>query len=236
MQNEPDIKTKVLEKIRMGDVHMLPKAYFMAQIILVALLSFVALALAVFVMSFAIFGFYESGAQFLLGFGQRGVLTFFILFPWKTFIIDIFLFMAIEWLLRYFKFGYRIPVLRAFFGVVVIAFVGSIFLNFTPFHRALLDRADRGRLPFLQEWYETVRESHAKQGVFRGTITSISGNTFIITHNDSDLDADDGTWTVVAPPGFDITKIHIGDKAYVAGNTVDGTIRAYGVQVMTYGR
>ncbi len=236
MQNEPDIKTKVLEKIRSGKVHIRPKAYFVAQFILITLLSFVALALAVFVLSFVIFSLRESGEQFLLGFGERGVLTFFILFPWTTLIIDILLFLAIEWLIRYFKFGYRMPILRVFLGVIVLAFLGSIIVNLTPLHKMLLDRADRGVLPLLGEWYETIHDSHAKQGVFRGTIFSIQGNNFVISHNDNDLDADDGTWTVTAPLGFNMTNIHVGDKVYVAGNAAQGTVQAYGIQILAGGR
>lgn len=236
MQNEPDIKTKVFEQIRSGDVRIRPRAYFVAQIIFIVLLSIIAIALAVFVMSFAIFSLHESGEQFLLGFGIRGVLTFFVLFPWLAFIADIILFALIEWLFRYFKFGYRIPILRAFLAIAIFAFLGGIFINLTPLHSALLNRADRGRLSFLGEWYETVHESHVAQGVFRGTVTSIRGNTFVISHNDNDRDADDGIWTVIVPPGFNPAGIHEGDKAYVAGSAASATIQAYGIQIYSGGR
>ncbi len=236
MQKESDIKNKVLYKIRSGSVHIRPKAYFVVQIILITLLSFVALALAVFVMSFAIFSLHESGEQSLLGFGQRGVLTFFALFPWITLIIDVFLFILIDWLSRLFRFGYRISILRVFIGVIITALIISILINLTPLHQTLLNKADRGELSFLGEWYEAIHDSHAKQGVFRGTIMSIQGNTFIISHDDNDRDADDGTWNVATPSGFNMANVHVGDKAYIAGDAIQGTIQAYGVQILNGGK
>ena len=121
MANEPDIKAKVLEKINRGDVHRRPRAYFVAQITVVIALLAVAFALSVFVLSFVIFSVRESGQQFLLGFGQRGIVTFFALFPWIAFVLDILLLVAIEWLSRYFKFGYRLPVARALAGFLFLA-------------------------------------------------------------------------------------------------------------------
>jgi hypothetical protein len=238
MDNKPDISSKVLEKIGHGDVRKRSRAYFMAQIFLIVALLVVALALAMFVLSFGIFSVHESGEQFLLGFGSRGVLTFFALFPWMALVVDILLFAIIEWLLRRFKFGYRIPVLRAVFGIVVLAAAGGVIVMLTPLHATLLQRAQDDTLPVLGEWYETINASHADQGVFRGTLASIKGNEFIIFHNDGDHDADDGTWTVSAPAGFDMASINVGDRVYIAGDasqggSAQGTIQAYGVGKLT---
>jgi hypothetical protein len=230
MPQEPDIKTKVLEKIGRGEVRRRPRAYFIAQVVMVIALLAVALALSVFVLSFVIFSVHESGELFLLGFGQQGIATFFVLFPWVALAFDIVLFVAIEWLIRRFKFGYRIPIIRALFGILLFALVGGIIIDLTPLHGALLDKADQNELPIVGEWYEGINESHAGQGVFRGTVTSIQGDDFAISHDDGDNDADDGTWTIVAPLGFDMASIAVGDDVYVAGSVAQGTVQSYGVQ------
>ena len=233
MQNEPDIKNKVFEKIRKGNIRIKPRIYFVMQVVLLVALSFLALALAVFIMSFVIFSLQESGEQFLLSFGHRGILTFLVLFPWTIFIIDILLFVIIEWLLRRFKFGHRIPVLYIFATIIGVAFIFSVIINFTQFHSFLLNKADNDELPVLGKWYESIHDSHAAQGVFRGNIISIQNNTFVMSHDDKDLDADDGTWTISLPSGSDILNLHIGDNVYVAGNVTGGIVHAYGIQVFT---
>ena len=234
MQNKPDIKENVLTKIGHGDVRKRPRAYFMAQVIVVVAFLIVALGLLVFVLSFAIFSVHESGEQFLLGFGGRGILTFFALFPWVMAIIDVALFVLVEWLLRRFKFGYRIPVLRAVFGILVFAVLGGIIVSLTPFQATLLRMAKQNKLPFIGEWYESIYASHSDQGVFRGTVDSIQGNEFVISHDDNDRDADDGAWTVTAPAGFDMSTIVVGERVYVAGAPVrQGVLQAYGIQQLS---
>jgi len=234
MQNEPDIKAKVLAKIGRGDVHKRSHAYFVMQVVVVAVLLACALALSVFVLSFAIFSVHESGEQFLLGFGQRGVLTFFALFPWASAVADIALFVLVEWLIRRFKFGYRIPILRALLGILVFAAIGGIMVNLTPLHATLLRMAEQNELPVLGEWYESIHASHSDYGVFRGTINSIQEGRFVISHDDNDHDADDGTWTVIPPAGFDMATVATGERIYVAGTPVQpGIIQAYGIQQLS---
>jgi hypothetical protein len=241
MDNKSDISSKVLEKIGHGDVRKHSRAYFVVQMSLIIVLFILALALAMFVLSFGIFTVHESGEQFLLGFGSRGVLAFFALFPWMALIIDILLFAIIEWLLRRFKFGYRIPVLRAVLGIIVLAVAGGVIVMLTPLHATLLQRAQNDALPVLGEWYEAIDAPHADQGAFCGTISSINGNTFVIVNDDGDRDVDDGTWTVLAPAGFDMASINVGDRVYVAGSVppdgpAQGIIQAYGVGKLTSDR
>src|SRR5450631_2060080 len=100
MSKESNIQQAVFDKIRAGKVSMRPRAYFVARIILLAGLSVAVLALAMFVLSFALFSVHESGEQFLLGFGLRGVLTFFSLFPWWSLLCTVLLILLIDHLLR----------------------------------------------------------------------------------------------------------------------------------------
>ena len=231
MKNEPDIKSKVLAKIGHGDVRKHSNAYFVTQVIVIAIVLVSALVLSVFVLSFAIFGVHESGEEFLLGFGQQGILTFFALFPWGAAIADIALFVLAEWLIRQFKFGYRIPVLRAMFGILIFATLGGVIVNLTPLHTTLLRMAEKNKLPILGEWYESIFASHSDRGVFRGTIDVIQGNQFVMAHDDNDRDADDGIWTVIPPSGFDMMTLTTGERVYVAGTPVrQGVVQAYGIQ------
>ncbi len=209
---------------------MRPRVYFVLQIVFIVLLSIAILLLSVFVLSFIFFSLHESGEQFLLGFGVRGMLTFVTLFPWAALLATLALLSLLEWLLRYFKFGYRLPILRIFIGISAITFIASVLVTVTPLHSSLLGRAEQNELPIIGEFYEAVHDSHESQGIFRGEIMSIRGNTFIISYNNNNLDTDDGTWTVIPPTGFNLSAIHVGEIVYVAGTLMQGSIHAYGIQ------
>jgi hypothetical protein len=231
MNKNQNITSSVLEKIRKGEVSMRPKIYFGARVALLATITVLAFLLSVFVLSFTLFALRESGEQFLLGFGGQGLATFLSLFPWETLGILTVLLVVIEWLFRSFKFGYRIPILLAFLGVLGFTVVAGMAINFTPFHAALLGKADRGELPLIGEFYESVRAKHEDRGVFRGVITSITGNELTIFHDDLDQDQDDIAHTVTLPAGVDAASFRVGERIYVAAtSSYEGNINAYGIQ------
>ena len=230
MSNENEIKAKVFEKIESGEASMRPRIYFIARIAGLLVLSALAFALSMFVLSFAFFSIHESGEQFLLGFGQRGFWAFVGLFPWWSLLCTLALLFLLEYVLRYFKFGYRISVLALFLGALAVTIIAGIAITLTPLHMALLDSADRDKLPIIGPLYEEIHDSHQQQGVFRGVISSIQGNQFTVAHDDKDKDTDDGTSTVAAPTGFDMTKLQVGERVYVAGNLVQSVVQAYGIQ------
>jgi len=227
-----EIQQKVFERIRGGKARVHTRAYFAARIILTAAVALLALAVSTFVLSFILFSVHESGEQFLLGFGGRGVATFLALFPWLLLIADIVLLFVLEWLLQGFKWGYRFSLLSVFLTVLILSAALATLLSFTPLHRALLDRADRNDLPVVGNMYENIRSSHGAQGVFRGTITSIRGNEIVITHDDGDHDEDDGTWTVTLPQRG-VPALSIGDRVYVFGSSNGQSVEAYGIQMLS---
>lgn len=212
---------------------MRPRVYFLFRIILMAALAVVTFALAMLVLSFVFFSIHESGEQFLLGFGYRGFLAFAALFPWGLLAVTIVLILLLDYVLRYFKFGYRVPMLRIFLIVLAGVVVAGIGINITPFHSSLLTTADSDRLPLIGSWYEQIHDSHQSQGVYRGVVSSIQGNTIVITHSDNDHDTDEGSWTILIPPGLDASMLHAGEHVYVAGTLVQGVVTAYGIAPFT---
>ena len=230
---EKDIKQRVLDKITKGEVVMRPKIYFVAQVVLIASLASLAFILSIYATSFAFFSIHESGEQFLLGFGSQGIYVFFALFPWWIVLVILALVVLVEYLVRRFRFAYHSSLFRIFGILFVCAILLGIVIDFTPFHTFLLDRADRGELPLFGSIYESIRVPHRDQGVFRGVVDSISlqNNSFVISHDDFDNDSDDGTYTVIAPTGFDMGSLQVGDKIYVAGTSSRGIIYSYGINL-----
>ena len=232
MNNEnlqQEIQQKVFERLERGKITMRSRTYFLARATLAIVVSFVVLVLSAYVLSFIAFDVHESGEQFLLGFGARGVYAFLALFPWITLGIDIVLIFFLEWLLQSFKFGYRFSLLTLFGVAVVVSMLIAVLIGLTPVHDALLGMADRGDLPVIGELYESVRGSHEDQGIFRGTIEAIQGDQIVITHDDGDHDTDDGTRTVTLPAGYSTTTFSVGERVYVFGAPGSTTVQAYGV-------
>lgn len=222
-----DIQQKVLARVHRGEVQVRPRIYFVLRIAALITLALLALVLSAFVLSFIAFSIHESGEDLLLGFGGRGIFTFITLFPWVELLLDILVVLALEWVLQGFRFGYRVSLATLFGTVLAGSAVLAVAFYFAPVHSLLLDRADQGELPFLGDIYEQVHDSHADQGVFRGTVTSIQGNTIIISHDDHDHDVDDGTRTVALPPNH--PPLSVGDKVYVFGSPNGQEVRADGV-------
>lgn len=227
-----NFKDRVLEKIRSGQVHMHPRLYFALKAALLVVVTALVVVTSAVLISFILFSVRVSNHLFLLGFGARGWQVFLFLFPWKILVLDFLLVLALGWLLRHFHFGYRSPLLYVLAGAMVVSVAAGLLLNVTPFHRALLHRADRRQLPWFGGLYENLRRPPPPgQGITRGVVTGINGNEFTLQHDDHDTDNDHGTWTVVAPPGLNLGNyLKVGDHVFVAGPSVNGTIRAEGIQ------
>ncbi|MGE5541118.1 MAG: hypothetical protein ACM3TU_02445 [Bacillota bacterium] len=227
------IRSTVLEKIREGTVRRRPRAYFVARIVATVLVAILLLATSGVVISFILFSLHESGEQFLLGFGTRGVLTFLTLFPWTWGVGAVFLIIILDWLIRGFRFAYRIPLMPIFLGTVVASVILGIVLNLTPLHATLLREAHERQLPVVEDVYGHIFDSHERKGVYRGSVISVATSTFTLQHNDWDHDPDDGIFTIFVSPESGILLPRVGDKVFVLGTLEEGVIEAKNIQIFT---
>ncbi|MBU6388468.1 hypothetical protein KGQ72_01150 [Patescibacteria group bacterium] len=230
MLQETDIQKSVLEKIHAGAVTMHSRVFFVLRTVLAGVVALLILAGALFALSFLFFHINQSGARFLLGFGNRGLMTFIALFPWASLLLALVLLVALELVVRHFTPVYRFSLIRIFLWLAGIGIVGSALIGLTPLHASLLSAADNNQLPLLGPIYTQVHRSHHAQGVYRGYVTSVAESTFVMSHNDTDRDSDEGTWTVQPPQGFNLATLSVGEKMYVAGRLQNGIVHAYGVR------
>ncbi|MDR3547612.1 MAG: hypothetical protein P4M11_04960 [Candidatus Pacebacteria bacterium] len=231
------IQQAVLDKVRAGKVRRRPRLYFVARLIAIAVVSVLLLIMSALVISFVIFSIHESGEQFLLGFGLRGIEVFLVLFPWLYAVITLGLIFLLERLLKGFKFGYRIPVINVFLGAIGISIGLGILISLTPLHSALLGAADKDDLPVLGDAYEHIFTPHDDQGLCRGQVISVGTDSFVIQHNDRDHDPDDGTFNIVIPSGSQLSLPHVGDNVIVFGHpAMNGSIEAQNIQIVPPGQ
>jgi hypothetical protein len=113
-----------------------------------------ALLISISVVSFVFFSIHESGEQFLLGFGKKGIITFLSLFPWSALVLDVLLLLFLQWILQGFRFGHRFSLLSLFLGVFLFSSVLGGAVALTPFHAMLLEQADHGELPVVGEFHD----------------------------------------------------------------------------------
>lgn len=229
MLKENNIQENVLEKIRARAISMHSRVYFALRTMAVSLTALSILALSLFLVSFIFFSVNASGTGFLLEFKEQGFMVFVSLFPWTIFLLVLILLVVLEVLLRYFKFSYRVPLLRTFLWVVIISIAGSIFISFTPIHSLLLSKADSDSLPVIGPLYTQIHNSHQEQGVYRGMVTSIATSSFAISHSDTDRDSDEGSWMIQPPSGFNLSTLKIGERVYIAGRLQNNIVCAYGI-------
>lgn len=224
------LKDQILKDIRSGDVSMRPRLYFVLKIAALVASVFGVVAISVFIFNFILFTVRISGQENLLGFGPRGWEIFVFHFPWHLLVLDIALIIGLQWLLRQFKFGYKIPILYLLLGLLCITIVAGFALDRgTPFNDRLYQMRGRGLPPPLGGFYDRAnRPPPLGSGVCRCTITDISGN--VLTVQDS---RSTSTLTVILPandPRATTTSLQVGDMVLVAGDEKDGVINAFGVR------
>lgn len=118
-----DLKTAVFERIRNERVHMRSRAYFIARVAGLVLLSIAALVVTIFLLNFILFSIRLNRQDLLLGAGPSGWAAFVWFFPWGWLALDVLLALALQWLLRTFRWGWRIPALYLFGGLAALSVV-----------------------------------------------------------------------------------------------------------------
>lgn len=225
-----NIENDVLKRIELGELKMKPKSYFVVKSVILIGLTFLTFVMATVLVSFIIFSLKSRGDIFLLGFGTKGLYRFILVFPWYLLIANAFLVFFLDYLLRRFRYGYNSPILYLFLATLVFVTLFSFVVNFTSFHERLSKFAEKNRIPFARDMYIDARKSHSEKSLYRGVVTFIGDNYFILRSGSENVSQKDEI-RVVAPPGLDPRNfVHIGEEVYVAGYMATGTnVASFGV-------
>ena len=223
MNENKDIKSLVLEKIQSGKINMRPRFYFVLKIATLILVAVLTLLVSSLLVSFIIFSLMASGMLFLFGFGLRGFLMFFLLFPWPLLILEVAFIILLEWLIKKFKFGYRLSLSRLLLVILAFSVVIGVVINVTPLHRDFQHRAEQRSLPLVGDFYRGIRRPQPSQEIFRGVVSDAGTSSFVLSRK----------YFVTLPPGMPGFAIPSnGDVVFVAGKLMPDstTISAYGFQ------
>ena len=136
---------------------MRSRLYFMLELGAFVGVVLSALAVTVFIFNFILFCLRLNHQDLLLFEGPGGWLAFLEYFPWMWLFFDVFLLVALLWMLRTFRWGWRIPALYLLGGVFALALlVGLVLDRATPVNDDLFEM--RHNLPPpLSTLYEGAR-------------------------------------------------------------------------------
>jgi hypothetical protein len=231
---EKDSINEVLEKISRDEVKIHPKTYFRIKFAFLMFLVFLIIAIAIFIASFVVFSFKISGNHLLVGLGPNGWMAFLAIFPWTLFIIDMLLIILLEWLLRSFKFVYKVPIFYLILSTLAIMILSGFVVAQTPLHKDLLIQSGNNSLiePF-ESLYEGARNPKIppkEYGIFSGTAVSVGDNVMIVDiDNPTDNSTDEFT-IMVSDPNI-LKQVNDGDSLFIKGEVVDeGKIEAQEVK------
>lgn len=230
-QKNRSIKDTLLQKIRVNELTMHPKSYFVLKAVLIIFVALAILIVSILILNFISFTIRINGEDSLLKFGEPGFLVFLQLFPWALLIIDTILIVFLEWLLRQFRFATKIPVLYLLIVILIVTVSVGLFIDRgTRLNDDFLSRADQHHLsaPF-SNYFEGARQvPSSNSAICKCLITAIHGDTLIVQ------DVYTGTTThltIILPPNNSTATptFNVGDTIFVAGERHDDTINAFGI-------
>lgn len=224
----PSVRDRILAKIEHDNVRMHTRAYFAVRIAGALLLAALILLVTVFIGNFVFFILRLNGHGELLSLGSRGWLLFLRVFPWWLLAIDIVLAALLAWVVRYFQFGYRKPILALFIVLVAAALAGGFLLDEgTPLNDRLLRDADRGALPHpFDAVYKGARRAPPPGSAYRGTVITVQQGSFLL----ADPDFDDLQTVLLPPPqNHPAPPLSAGEAVLVIGSDENGVIHAIDV-------
>lgn len=225
-----NLKDTILGEIKEGKVAMTPRIYITLKLITLVLIATAIVLVTIFIFNFIVFSIRINGNDALLGFGPRGYGAFLWFFPWHLLVLDCALIVLLQHFIRRFRIGYQIPVLYVIGALLVFSFtIGFIIDRATPFNDRIHER--RAHLPGpMRAWYDGARKHPQKgSGICRCTILAIDGSKLIV----EDTRDATTTLTIVLPQNdryATSSHLNVGDVVFIAGEEVDGIIRAFGVR------
>lgn len=225
------MRERILKDIKSGDVSMTPRTYFTLKVVALVAAMLGVLVVTIFIFNILYYSIRVSSHDALLGFGIKGFNTFWYVFPWGWLILDVALVVLLQWLLRHFRAGYKIPVLYLIAVLLGCAAVFGFVLEETSVNDRLIEREELLPAP-LAQLYELIREPNEMQnGICRCVILAINGSVLVVQAEGGRGDA----ITVVLPQSAryaTTTGLHVGDTIYLAGEEKDeGEIEAFGIRL-----
>ena len=222
-----DIRDKILEQIKKGEVSMVPKWRFVLETTLWAVGLVVATVIAVYLLSFILFMLNKNGVLFTPLYGWHGVMLFIVSSPWFLIsLVGIFL-LVLYVLVTKFSFSYKRPLVYSMLGVVLFVIAFASILHQLSIHERMERFVERHEVPGLAPMYRGAGTPVMHEEVTIGTIQAVEEDMFIL----EDINGEEHTVIIVEstkqPRG---REWQVGDNVFVFGLEENEVIEAFGIR------
>ena len=174
--NEQDSTNKIMQSIETGHVHMRPKSFFVAKMLLWGLGLGIAALSAIFVLSFVLFKLKLQGAWVLPGLGIGGVRDLLLSLPFFIMLYVVLFSGIFWWFTKAYSFAYRSPVVYSMLIVIGIVIAGGVLVAKTPLHRWAFERFGRTPGPVALHWMYVDSDRGPLHNGILGEVVEIKPN------------------------------------------------------------
>jgi hypothetical protein len=221
----PSIKQKIESEIESGEVKMKPRSSFVFKNVILTAAIVLAIILAIFYASMAIFALRAGGIIFLPYLGLSLIPLIFLHLPWELILIITVLVILIELLAKRYPYFYKHSLLFTIGAIASVLLAAGIALALSGVHERL-SSAGVGRGPgFVGPGYERI-EKMRPEGFFIGKITKIDGDDITVKLENGD----EARVVVGDDTRGDASKLKVDDVISIIGELEDGEIDAQAIR------
>ncbi|MCA9360447.1 hypothetical protein KC730_00980 [Candidatus Kaiserbacteria bacterium] len=222
-----NLQKNILNKIKAGEISMVPKWHFVLRGVLWATMTIVVALIAIYLLSFVMFALRESGLMFAPLFGWSGLVLFIVSSPWIIILASGFFLLALYVLVSHYSFSYQKPLVYSMVGLVFLVIALSSFIQTTGFHNQAGDFANRHGVPGLAPLYRGVGE-RPPQDVTKGTISELTDSQFTLIADSGEVYTVELNNRTKLPKQAELIE---GESVFVFGHLEETTIKAFGVRI-----
>jgi hypothetical protein len=228
-ENKPlDLRDEILQEIEEKHIKMRPKWQFVLYSMVAILAGIVLWLTLIYVASFIVFILDYNGVLVLPNLGDKSWFYFLLSLPWLLIILIIILFYLLEYIVKRFSLSYRRPLIYSILITVFLIVVGTYSISKTSLHRALLDSAEKDRLPIAGPLYRRFGHPHFKN-IHKGIIIELAPpDRFMLRNQTNEL------LQIIITPRTRLPRgrsFGVGDLMVVFGERVESsTVEAIGIQ------
>lgn len=221
-----EFKNNIINKIKSGEVEMIPRWHFMLRATLLAISVIILALVSIYFLSFILFVFHQTGLWFTPSFGTFGLVFFVVSSPWIIIsFVGLFLF-TLYILVRQYSFSYQKPLVYSMIGIVLFVIGVASFIQQTTMHERIGQFVEERQVPGMAPLYRGYT-GELPPGVIVGSVTSLEDDVLMLETTDGEdvrvlIDAytklpRNGTFTV-------------GEHVFVLGEHHNGVIEARGIR------
>lgn len=218
-----NLREEVLGKIKSGSIKPHSKFYFTFRNALLVLVIVVIFLILLFITSFVIFALKTSELWFLPIFGIQGIEILISNFPWILVFAIIIFTVFLEVLANRFNFVFLKPLLYSLLLIIFIVVAFSFFINSTPLHPFVYEKARKENISVLKPFYDKFTRPNPTDFHPGTVIDEIKDNTFAIELADKTKISVKISENTRIRPEF---KIYRGGRILVIGKIKNGIIEA----------